>query len=757
MNVVHNASWPPRVEKRWLGLILLSYAILAVSYSVTDPVFEGPDEIHHYAYVDYLQREHTLPVAELGSSENEFHQPPLYYLMTRVAIAPTWLLSRGVLDDPEPSNALRRNPFWAYRIGQVGVDNKSQFVHGPAEAFPYRGWVLRIHSARLWSILLQSLTIVATYLIGWEMFPTRPVMRLGSLAFVAFLPQFLFVAGTVSNDNLIVPLTALLTWLWVRGIHTGLSIRWAAAVGLLAGLAVLAKMSGLSLIPFSLLVAILIGWRHKTWRETISAWAVIIVVSTMLAGPILLRNQVLYGEPTALRRMSEIWGQHNPPLSYAQALRETPNVWTSFWARFGYGQIPVPNTIYLVLEIVALLAAAGLVVHLLRARLPLSDPLFLQVSLLIAIVGVFTFLVFSYIRVSLTGSNGRFIFPALPAFALLLFLGLSAWLPSRWHTALGWVVHVGMLAFAVLALILYLRPAYTPPKMLAERPSPQYLVNLRFGDRFELIGYSLDKLAVLPGEDAVITLYWKSLVTTDEDYTVFVHLLGSDGTMWGARDTYPGLGRLPTSQWQVERYLVDSISVPVSADAARVAPTALTLEVGMYDLDSMQRLPIVNATGRAVEFPTIGRLKLASRISPVTVTPFPDRRRFGQEIALVSYDVPSTAMPDQPLTITLYWQALTTPTNDYSVFIHLINSDDKIIAQQDGPPMRGDYPTSLWSAPEIVVDTHEVRLPATLMPGDYRVRLGLYNPTDGMRMPLLNDTGQILGDSIDLQAVRVGN
>ena len=110
-----------------------------------------------------------------------------------------------------------------------------------------------------------------------------------------------------------------------------------------------------------------------------------------------------------------------------------------------------------------------------------------------------------------------------------------------------------MLTFAVAALVFYLRPAYAAPKMLAEQPTPQHPLNLRFGDIAELVGYGLDKPAVFPGEDVTITLYWKALATTDKDYTVFVHLLGSDGTFWGARDTYPGLGRLPTSQWQTER------------------------------------------------------------------------------------------------------------------------------------------------------------------------------------------------------------
>ena len=200
---------------------------------------------------------------------------------------------------------------------------------------------------------------------------------------------------------------------------------------------------------------------------------------------------------------------------------------------------------------------------------------------------------------------------------------------------------------------------------------------------------------------------------------------------------------------------MNSIPIPVKADAANVAPTALALEVGLYDLDTMQRLPIVDAAGQSVESPTIGRMKLASRVAPTATAPTPDRRLFGQQIALLGYDVPATAAPNHPLTITLYWQALATPARDYSVFIHLIDSDGKIVAQQDGPPAQGSYPTSLWSAPETIINSHELRLPDSLPPGDYRVRLGLYNPTDGIRVPVLDDTGQAEGDTIDLPTVRI--
>jgi hypothetical protein len=744
-----------RGEQWWLGLILAGYLVLAAAYSTINPLFESPDEIHHFAYVEYLLRQRQLPVAELGGAINEFHQPPLYYGLAAAFAAPTWWADSSPQRRLEPEQRIDPNPFWAFRIGQVGVDNKNQYLHRPEEALPYQGWALRVHWVRLLSIILQSLTIVATYKIGREIFPARPALYLGSLAFVAFLPQFLFIASSVSNDNLIIPLTALLIWLWIRGLRTGLTATWTLAVGVLSGLAVLTKMSGLSLIPFSLAVALLIGWRRQTVRKAALASAAIIAIALALASPVLLRNLALYGEPTALDRMSAIWGRHDPPLAFDVALGEAPNIWTSFWARFGYGQIPIPNVFYIALAAIAIVAAAGLIMGYIRFRPTPADRRFWQILVLIAVGAMFVFLVFSYVRVSLTGSNGRFVFPALPSYATLLFLGLSLWTPPSRHGTLAAAVHASMISFALAALALWLHPAYAAPATSTEPPAPTHPVYLRFGDSVELVGYDIDRDALSAGEDVNVTLYWHALTPLADDYVIFVHLLDHDLAIWGARDTHPGLGRLPTSQWQAGQYLADTIPVPIDPEAAGIAPAELRIEVGLYDLATMERLPIADAEGRPVAIPIIGRLKLASAVTTANEPPIVDHQRFGDAILLKGYNVPVNAQAGQPLPIDLYWQALAAPGRDYSVFIHLLDDEGNLVAQQDSPPQQGRYPTSLWAESEHLVDRHMLILPASLASGAYRLIAGVYDPTNGVRLPVMSEAGQVIGDHVDLPTVHI--
>jgi hypothetical protein len=73
---------------------------------------------------------------------------------------------------------------------------------------------------------------------------------------------------------------------------------------------------------------------------------------------------------------------------------------------------------------------------------------------------------------------------------------------------------------------------------------------------------------------------------------------------------------------------------------------------------------------------------------------------------------------------------------DYTTFVHLTNSAGELVAQQDQPPLKGAYPTSLWDPGEIIADELALPLPAELPPGRYELLVGLYDPLSGQRLPV---------------------
>jgi hypothetical protein len=125
--------------------------------------------------------------------------------------------------------------------------------------------------------------------------------------------------------------------------------------------------------------------------------------------------------------------------------------------------------------------------------------------------------------------------------------------------------------------------------------------------------------------------------------------------------------------------------------------------------------------------------------------------RFGSAIDLRGYDLQRTG---DALQVTLYWTARGQPSEDDTVYVHILDRDGKLVAQHDSPPRLGRYPTHLWGAGETLTDTHPVSL-AGLPPGPYRVLVGLYNPKTGVRVPPTDTTAPIVDGSVLLEEIGV--
>ncbi len=123
--------------------------------------------------------------------------------------------------------------------------------------------------------------------------------------------------------------------------------------------------------------------------------------------------------------------------------------------------------------------------------------------------------------------------------------------------------------------------------------------------------------------------------------------------------------------------------------------------------------------------------------TPAGATPI--AAMFGDLAELTAYAVqPSARQAGEALTLTLYWRALSEQDRSYTVFVHLVNAAGQLVAQHDGPPANGELPTTVWLAGEIIADTHTLPLPADLPAGVYTLRVGLYDPATGQRLPIVS-------------------
>ncbi len=99
---------------------------------------------------------------------------------------------------------------------------------------------------------------------------------------------------------------------------------------------------------------------------------------------------------------------------------------------------------------------------------------------------------------------------------------------------------------------------------------------------------------VQPGATFSVTLFWQAQGAADADYTVFVHLLGADGHIWGQSDRQPAEGHAPTSSWLAGQVIADTHRL---TPLAGTPPGTYTITVGLYDAESGGRIPLRAADG----------------------------------------------------------------------------------------------------------------------------------------------------------------
>ncbi|MBL7183346.1 MAG: hypothetical protein ISS50_02730, partial [Anaerolineae bacterium] len=108
------------------------------------------------------------------------------------------------------------------------------------------------------------------------------------------------------------------------------------------------------------------------------------------------------------------------------------------------------------------------------------------------------------------------------------------------------------------------------------------------------------------------------------------------------------------------------------------------------------------------------------------------------------------------LTVTLYWQSLTEINHDYSVFVHLLDENELIVAQRDMYPGQGLYPTSLWSVGDTIANRYVLILPETAFaPNQTQLEVGLYNFATGKRLLAYGPSGESLGDNARFHEIKI--
>jgi hypothetical protein len=257
----------------------------------------------------------------------------------------------------------------------------------------------------------------------------------------------------------------------------------------------------------------------------------------------------------------------------------------------------------------------------------------------------------------------------------------------------------------------------------------------------------LHSAEVTPGRAksrVAVRLAWSLKHRVASNYGISLRILDADDAVITALDTQPGYGYLPTGMWRPGELVTDSYVLQLPRGYPKGAEYSLLVilyqvssgevvgqaSVGAFVLPRTDPI-LFRKAPRSFESPDV------SRLSGVT---------FGEEIRLAGYDVEHRG---RSVDVTLWWQALRAPADDYTVFLHLFDqSSGKLVAQSDAEPRGGAYPTSWWAPREIVSDTVSLAV-AELPSAEYRLAVGLYD-RNVTRLPAVADGDRVPDDRVIL-------
>ncbi len=421
---------PARLDapRRALRAIIITYLFIAVAYASAIPLGKGPDETAHVRYLEFLTQQHRLPVFDPANPDPnyEFHQPPLYYVLS----LPCFLLAHE---------------------GESGRQ-----------------------AVRFFTLLISLAFIYLTFALARTLTPDDPWVPPAAAGVVAFLPMQLSVATTIGNDALSEVLAAAALLLLVSYLRRAResddrrSLRTMIAVGVFIGLGMLTKSIAFLLFPLAWLAAAFAARNVNGFRgrRFLAQAAVVTGIALALCGWWLVRNQMLYGDPLAQKAFLDAFqGLRPSPQDFMQRFNVT-SVWTYIllvvsWTlasatgvfgpvvgnRFAF----FPNYVYLTTGLLAAAGAVGFIRYFLRAKLDAWQRQTWWLCGLFALLLLASFIRFNF---SFFQAQARYLFPALPAAATAFALGLQTLFPQSWrpYILMGVVGLLALLAFGGLHL-----------------------------------------------------------------------------------------------------------------------------------------------------------------------------------------------------------------------------------------------------------------------------------------------------------------
>jgi hypothetical protein len=239
----------------------------AACWSILIPPLQGPDEQAHFAYVQQLAENGSMPN---GSSEENF-SPQELAAMRDLEFGETIL---NPATPATPSRAKREQllhdlsqPLSRKGDGSVGVAASEPPLYYALQTIPYElgsgsGLLTQLELLRLLSALMAGVTVLFVFMFLREALPAVPwAWTVGGLC-AALSPLLGFVGGSIDPDGLLFIVCAALFYCFARAFRRGLTPRLAAALGAVIATGLVTKVNFVGLTPGIAVGLVVLGVRE---------------------------------------------------------------------------------------------------------------------------------------------------------------------------------------------------------------------------------------------------------------------------------------------------------------------------------------------------------------------------------------------------------------------------------------------------------------------------------------------------------------
>ena len=629
------------------------------------------------------------------------------------------------------------------------------FRHTSLEEFPLTGVALAVHLLRWFSILLGCGTVALTYFVAKALFPGQVTLPILAASLTAFNPMFVFISASVNNDNGVWFLASLIFYILILIVNLDdnslLIPSWFPSkllqrqfapwlLGLLIGLAILTKLSALLLMP---VVIIYLIWRKQhsgSWLQSFREGLIIASCVLVLTGWWFYRNLFLYDDFLGTNMMAQIYGfvRTGPP-TWDELISEWRGWWYSLWGIFGAFNIIPGKWFFATINGLVLIAVSGGIASIVRRYLSGVNTKKVHITHVLAGAFIFFTIVGNvYWSLNQHAAQGRLAIIAVTVLSTYLGAGMISLFGQQLQKAISITVIIVLLIISLVMVKLYIAPSYNVPKYIAyeEIPADMIVSGATFNGEIELVGYSVLNNTITADDSLQVTLYWRGKSYMDIDYNLAINVYGHGMENIAKLDTWPGGGLLPTAEWAPDVIYPDVYVLPILISAE--APSIMRMGLSFWDDDITDPLPI-SVDDMQIESLMIDLGRLLSGEQKYYHPEVDDGSVFTSGISLLGYSI--TEYEPSEISFTLYWYAESTITNDLTVFVHMIDSSGNIVAQADGPPSHGYWPTSEWEPGIAVSDHHNLVHDIDTSREAHTIVIGLYDPASGLRVPAYNSSG----------------